>query len=522
MTTTAKRRHLRTTFLLSLLLILGLGLLPKTALANENECSYVSKDEVMAYTSSLLETVSDTENYPSEFNIPEFSVDGIMVGDPIKCYDIIDGQVVYSNADYWPVLYNAEIICSVATIDNGDNTVSFILSSGVAPELNAAYNANEPCAVILEGTTFTDEVVTPSGAQTTLANYATEANTSEPSGIEYFQQDNFVTLNPNAADVAYTAVDESGYETNAVYTIPRPTNINLWVPNMLQGTGACWATSVSSIGQYMTGKSISYSTIMNKIGTIGTVENAVAGLKEFIYPGPAETPINAQTNPGPLSDQYIFNWINSGIPVYAHLVPTDGDNAHAVVVCGCQNTLNGVFTVTVMNPGHGAREVMAKNTNNILALWYNEKYYHWTYSSVLLTGWQKPGNQARWVYIAGNNGLKTTGWLNYGGIYYCFNGNGEMYEDEWYNDGSNWYYLQAAGPMMKSGWLQLGSYWYAFNDSGAMRRGWYQDNKGDWYYLRTATNSPGTGPEGSMLANGTWTINGKSYTFNASGVCLNP
>lgn len=521
-----QRKRLKNALLLFLLVMLGVCLLPKTALANENECSYVSKDEVMAYTSSLLETVSESENYPSTFMIPEFSIDGIMVGDPVKCYDIIDGQTVYSDADYWPVLFNSEIICSVASIDNGDGTVSFILSSGVAPELNAAYYANEPCAVILEGETFEDEVITPSVAQATFANYAIESDTSEANGIEFFQQDDFVALDANAADVAYTAVDESANGSSATYAVPRPTNINLWVPSKYQGEyGMCWACSVASIGQYMTGMNYSGSAICDKLhigyDAGGVDTDVINALRLFKY-GTSATHINGQRNSGPLSDQYIYNWISSGIPIYAYLSTSDNKSAHAVAVCGCQNTLNGVFTVTVMNPGHGAREVMTKNSINVLELSYNKTHYQWSRYSILLTGWQKPGNQAKWVYIASNNGLRTTGWLNLSGTYYCFDSNGNMYEAEWYSDGTNWYYLKAGGAMVKSQWLKLNGYWYAFNNSGAMRRGWYQDSKGDWYYLRTATNSPGTGPDGSMLANGTWTINGKSYTFNASGVCLNP
>lgn len=33
---------------------------------------------------------------------------------------------------------------------------------------------------------------------------------------------------------------------------------------------------------------------------------------------------------------------------------------------------------------------------------------------------------------------------------------------------------------------------------------------------------PASGPEGAMLAGGTWTIGGKAYRFDSSGACLNP
>lgn len=83
-----------------------------------------------------------------------------------------------------------------------------------------------------------------------------------------------------------------------------------------------------------------------------------------------------------------------------------------------------------------------------------------------------------------------------------------------------WYYLQPSGAAA-TGWQKIGSYWYAFDSSCAMRTGWFKDGS-TWYYLRPAKDVPGAGPEGSMLAGGTWTIGGKAYRFNSSGACLNP
>jgi hypothetical protein len=45
---------------------------------------------------------------------------------------------------------------------------------------------------------------------------------------------------------------------------------------------------------------------------------------------------------------------------------------------------------------------------------------------------------------------------------------------------------------------------------------------GYWYYLRTATNTPTTEPQGSMLISTTCTIGGTSYQFDGHGHCLNP
>ena len=73
---------------------------------------------------------------------------------------------------------------------------------------------------------------------------------------------------------------------------------------------------------------------------------------------------------------------------------------------------------------------------------------------------------------------------------------------------------------MLTGWQSIGGYWYYMNSSGQMTTGWQQIG-GSWYFLRQSANQYGTGPAGSMLANTSAYINGKTYYFNASGVCTN-
>ena len=119
-----------------------------------------------------------------------------------------------------------------------------------------------------------------------------------------------------------------------------------------------------------------------------------------------------------------------------------------------------------------------------------------------------------------DTGARATKWLKDGSYWYYFDSSGYMYASSWVKDGGSWYYVNSAG-VMQTGWTKVGGYWYYMNSSGVMQKGWVKLD-GSWYYLRPAANTPASGPEGAMLANGTWTINGKAYKFNSSGVCLNP
>lgn len=167
----------------------------------------------------------------------------------------------------------------------------------------------------------------------------------------------------------------------------------------------------------------------------------------------------------------------------------------------------------------------------------------WTLARTCLTGWQKPWGGSKWVWVQ-DDGTREKGWFSPNGDsnYYWFDSSGYMVTNNWVSHNGKWYHLGASGAMdtgwfkssssgywyylgddgaARTGWNSIGGYWYVFDSGGAMYRGWYQDGS-TWYYLRTASNVPSGGPEGSMLCNGTWTINGKAYRFDSSGACLNP
>lgn len=81
----------------------------------------------------------------------------------------------------------------------------------------------------------------------------------------------------------------------------------------------------------------------------------------------------------------------------------------------------------------------------------------------------------------------------------------------WQQVNNKWYYLNTNGTMA-IGWLKDKDKWYYLDSTGAMQTGWIKD-KEKWYYLEQSS----TGIKGSMYSNGTYTIEGASYTFSSSG-----
>jgi GH24 family phage-related lysozyme (muramidase) len=81
----------------------------------------------------------------------------------------------------------------------------------------------------------------------------------------------------------------------------------------------------------------------------------------------------------------------------------------------------------------------------------------------------------------------------------------------WNKIGDYWYYFWSNGSLA-TGWTEINDQYFYLNENGQMQTGWIQLD-GKWYYLEEQSN----GNKGVMYKNGTYTINGKLYTFNEDG-----
>lgn len=483
------------------------------------------RDEVAEFGSALVSAVMQTEDYQSLFGI-DFTDQDVFLGTPIAGVEEKGDVYGETGTEYWPVVQGGIVRCFVVTTaGDGEETAYRLTSlgideSGIILDEGKEYVVvDDGCGERLVAIEDSDEVghtadmMRVGGVESVNPSKAGSAPirlNTDPSLWDFQQA-------PPEAEVT----DDPGAIRSAAKAAPSLIP-QLLIPCRKQADGSlrCWANSVASIGQYLTGVYMSDETICqtikgsNNVG--GSAADAVAGLRLFTYPS-VTTRISALAVTSVVSDSDIKRWINNGMPIYASL--RYNSSGHAVVVCGWYTASTGKLAAYIMNPSSGSYEVMTKNGLDILTL--DSKYlpFSWSNGSVLLVGWQKPFGGDKWSYFA-SSGVRKTGWLKDAGHWYYFNGSGYMLQSCWVKDAGHWYYLDKWGAM-KTGWVRVEGYWYYLDSSGAMKTGWVKDD-GSWYYLRPAANKPASGPEGAMLANGTWTIDGKAYRFSSSGVCLNP
>ncbi len=173
-------------------------------------------------------------------------------------------------------------------------------------------------------------------------------------------------------------------------------------------------------------------------------------------------------------------------------------------------------------------------------------WYYFNSSGVMQTGWMKLGNN--WYYLGS---AMATGWQKVGSNWYYFNSSGVM-QTGWQKVNNAWYFFVSSGAM-QTGWVKIGSSWYYFGTDGKMVTGWQTINSKTYYFKTNGAMAASEWCGGYWLnADGTWTypykaswhqndkgwwygdasgwyarnttivIDGRSYSFDANGYCLDP
>ena len=110
-------------------------------------------------------------------------------------------------------------------------------------------------------------------------------------------------------------------------------------------------------------------------------------------------------------------------------------------------------------------------------------------------------------------------WMMVDGEWYCYDKNGDAYENVFCSSNGKEYYVGEDGQLVRSSWVEYDSSYYFVNSSGAkITNDWrlttpYDDDSADedeyWYYLKKTTGKPATGKQSN--------INGQIYLFNNEG-----
>lgn len=505
---------------------------PAGAFASEPSPQWIDKDDALEKASLLIGTMLSTADFPSCYDVDYDGVGDLLLLDPLPVSLVDEGGVAVrvDRMAVWPVVGASGLIATIVQFDSGDGFPMYKLTTSLNEGIGELYALPGAALILNELGDEVDVSVQVDGTRRSIPRDACAADGLAGNPIPAASIVELQTLQANRS-AAQSPVARAPYKPQ------------LGLIGVKQSSAMySWAACAASMAQYMTGSSLSQYEIHFKAAGEGNVANADAsavmrGLRLHRYPGTSTT-LDATAWAGRVYDDEVKRWINNGLPFYAVFgqpeLLTGLENA---VIGGYAIDTYGNMSLVGMDPASGSYVNYAKCSGGTYATPAGRT---WTMASTHLTGWQRPYGGSSWCW-ANLNGTLWTGWKQIGSSWYWFNSAGAMASGQWVLINGSWYYFDSSGVMetgwykspagywyylgsdgaARVGWHSIDGYWYAFDSGGAMYTGWYKYGS-DWYYLRPAANTPGTGPEGSMLSNGSWVISGKLYRFDSSGVCLNP
>ncbi|EMG32723.1 MBL fold metallo-hydrolase [Streptococcus oralis] len=179
------------------------------------------------------------------------------------------------------------------------------------------------------------------------------------------------------------------------------------------------------------------------------------------------------------------------------------------------------------------------NIPTVREKWYKEDGY-WKYrlsDDEMTIGWRKIDGV--YYFFNGQGQMQAGKWLHLkdsrekiDGNWYCLNNNGDMRETGWFNQDGNWYYITSTGARSYNELLEIAGQKYLFDKDGKMLTGYQVFNGKKMFFsesgaLQTAGN-PSTWQkidsdwyfydEDGLRTVGKKNINGSTYYFNQEGV----
>ena len=515
------------------------------------ETSRADADAVAKLVLSYLQDNPDVD--PNEVSVGEPSV---VVTDEVDEISI-DGQVLTTRS--WPVYSQGVLIAFVYAVDSEAGS-SYTLSSALASLLTPYVKEGSAVAIVEDGaeTVCVDDTTGRAIVVDTLAEEARfcDAGDARTDTAVRSLSDANETMNPEASEgEGYSREGSPVSEVTDVFEAALASasvseSRALYVKQYHQGSDPiCWAAAAYQVGHYLTGQDVGkvQDLAVNAAGSLrgdtGFTET-IEALRYFFYQE-STTWVQGSSWGYDMSDDETRRWIKTGIPFIIRSYASNGDG-HSVTADGYTLYADGTMSIRIVNPGPSSNYIVYAISSGGRGTYHFDypeaagKTFTWK-TTIVCDGWQQRFGCSKWSWI-NFDGSYEQGWFSKNGNWYWFDSGGYMVtnncvkldgkwyhlgpsgamDTDWYKSPSSgyWYYLGDDGAA-RTGWHFLNNRWFVFDSGGAMYRGWYQEGS-TWYYLRTAPNVPSGGPEGSMLCNGTWTINGKAYRFDSSGACLNP
>lgn len=324
-----------------------IAMMPVNTMAVENI-------ETNVYMGDLADTLSfQLDLYYDNDTMETLKADGLFLGSAIPAYyeDENGNTEIYTQAVYYPVYSNGDVI-GIFNVFHGDENDTYSYSEYLSDELNE-YKFSNPIVYINDE----DEKIIPGEAENDISCYS-----------------------DIAGDLVEVYVENTSANSARATSNSKTLYIESWNQKENGYTALCWAGSIWSIGEYVSGSTFdSPYDIADEVGVdyYGNTAVYISNVKGYLSDLYGIT----TTRKGVVSQSAIKTSLTNDKPIYMEWdYSTKG---HATALCGYKET-DTKFGIRIMDPYGGIfRVVSVTSSSDPFTITLNGHTYTWARSLVI-------------------------------------------------------------------------------------------------------------------------------------------
>lgn len=300
-----------------------------TVFAAEKSRVGLSEEEIQVCMQIIHD---DTEG----FNITKEQIKQLYIGNPIYTYTYFaTGELECNDFKLYPIFLDFKIVLLVLKSNDG----SIQVTKGLVNELNSFQGKD--VAIIYDSEKC--YVWNKSDKEVNVIGHFQETFENRGSWVQYDNTEELHANKLNSNQKLNIELEESSISRGSESAI-----VTLSVPVVRQGsyTNLCWAASVKSIGQYLTGRSVSIETIAQTWYPADDFNHGTSiayAIEALDYRYSVDYTVRSST-----SETTIYGNLSSGYPVYSDWSSSAGN--HANVIRGINRNSS---TLYIMDPQCG-------------------------------------------------------------------------------------------------------------------------------------------------------------------------
>lgn len=345
---------MRKKLVLALVVTMILSTVPSFALTETTHKTNPTTPEITELEPIINNLLGTIQNDSDSYGLGNVNFENLYLGEKLAAYQENNNQIEELNIDYYPVMEDNEVIAIATVTYTETGAPSVQLGKGFSDNLQDFSEEDDSVALVFDESGENMYACDNADKYIVVDTFITD---SDSNGTEKFDgvEDEDITYTKVAPTVDLDADKNQSSEVSLSENLLAASSDanSLNIPIKLQnGKPICWAASVASVGQYITGIKKSATGVCDALGCEYTSGSSIMVKNAFkkIYK------LSATIYDKAPSFSKIMSEINNDQPIWAGFNCAATGAGHAVVIRGYASGSN-YATFSYMDPNSSSFQV---------------------------------------------------------------------------------------------------------------------------------------------------------------------